>query len=198
MTEWLAGDVFEPPVVRCGECGQRCAVGVEAWFRTHTDRLVRYVRRTAARYGLSDATIDSEGVVQETFVHLQRSLWRVESPQRWLYRVARLNILSACHHPRSAPGLVDDYRDEDGRGISWTSLAQHAGRDDVLAAKAALRAIAELPDKQKVATYLACVEGWSHAEIADLLECSVSTVGVHVHRGKKAVSRGTVHIGISH
>lgn len=42
-----------------------------------------------------------------------------------------------------------------------------------------------LPDPQRIAVWLAHGCGWSHAEIAEVLEVSVSTVSTHVNRGLK-------------
>jgi RNA polymerase sigma-70 factor (ECF subfamily) len=47
------------------------------------------------------------------------------------------------------------------------------------------RALAELPMKQRASVVLADYAGWSHREIARVLDSSVSAVGVHVHRGRR-------------
>ena len=44
-------------------------------------------------------------------------------------------------------------------------------------------ALQELPDTQRIAVWLAHGCGWPHAEIADVLEGSPSTVATHVSRG---------------
>jgi DNA-directed RNA polymerase specialized sigma24 family protein len=44
-------------------------------------------------------------------------------------------------------------------------------------------ALQELPDAQRIAVWLAHGCAWSHAEIADVLDVSSSTVATHVSRG---------------
>lgn len=44
-------------------------------------------------------------------------------------------------------------------------------------------ALQDLPDTQRIAVWLAHGCGWTHAEIADVLDVSPSTVATHVSRG---------------
>lgn len=44
-------------------------------------------------------------------------------------------------------------------------------------------ALQELPDTQRISVWLAHGCGWTHAEIADVLDVSPSTVATHVSRG---------------
>ena len=44
-------------------------------------------------------------------------------------------------------------------------------------------ALQELPDAQRIAVWLAHGCGWTHAEIADVLDVAPSTVATHVSRG---------------
>jgi RNA polymerase sigma-70 factor (ECF subfamily) len=47
-----------------------------------------------------------------------------------------------------------------------------------------VRALARLTHRQRVAVVLADYAGWSHRQIAEVLDASVATVGVHVHRAR--------------
>ena len=47
------------------------------------------------------------------------------------------------------------------------------------------KALAALPKKQRIATTLYYLEGYSTKEICDILECSEATARVHLHRGRK-------------
>ena len=42
----------------------------------------------------------------------------------------------------------------------------------------------ELPPKQRAVVTLYYLEDWPAAEIADVVECSVATVSVHLHRAR--------------
>lgn len=51
-----------------------------------------------------------------------------------------------------------------------------------MASRRVFEVLAELPERQRVATYLSHVEGMHHREIAELLGCAPATVAVHIHR----------------
>ena len=55
-------------------------------------------------------------------------------------------------------------------------------------------ALAALPESQRVAVWLAHGCGWSHAEIAETLDVSTSTVSTHVARG---LARLRVELGVT-
>jgi len=173
--------------------------GVEAWYRAYADRLTRFVRRIAAGYGLSGTQLDAEDVVQEVFEHMQGRLGTIENPPGWLRAVARSKVGRARDQQRyMASGDAGDYLSEDHPSVRWTSLSRCADIDSVLAVRAVLRAMAELPDRQQVAAYLYHVEGWSQAEIGEHLRCAKGTVGAHVHRAVRTLrigSHGTLLMG---
>lgn len=55
-------------------------------------------------------------------------------------------------------------------------------------------ALGALPESQRIAVWLAHGCGWSHAEIAETLNVSASTVSTHVARG---LSRLRVELGVT-
>jgi hypothetical protein len=92
---------------------------------------------------------------------------------------------AATARPLFAPGdLAGHVRDG---SAAWASLAPRADAEDIRAARAVMRAIAGLPDHQRIATYLRQVEGWTLAEIGEYLNCAAATAGVHIHRGTTRV-----------
>ena len=48
-------------------------------------------------------------------------------------------------------------------------------------------ALAALPEEQRVAVYLADVEGFAYREIADIMDSPVGTVMSRLHRGRAAL-----------
>jgi RNA polymerase sigma factor (sigma-70 family) len=151
-------------------------------YALYYPRLVRFVRHRANTYGLSEARVDVEGVVQETFT-LAFSRWStIENPPAWLFTVAG-RLVSRARRLDVVPAGDVKVADE----ARWSSLAPRADLDDVHAAREVVAAIAALPGKQRAATYLRHVAGWSAPEIAELLACAPATVHTHVHRGTAAV-----------
>jgi RNA polymerase sigma factor (sigma-70 family) len=163
---------------------------VEALYRAHAGRLVRYVRRLMRDWGLSDALVDAEGVVNEVFLEMiqliRTSHSHILNPTAWLFVVARRQVSRAVQRRHTiADRDPADYLT--GASSRWTSLTTRPTPNDLRGTHIALKAIADLPDRQKVAFYLRKIEGWTLAEIGEYLDCAASTAGVHVHRGNERI-----------
>lgn len=173
----------------CTDCGTACEAGFEALYRAYSAPLLRFVRRCAAERGLPEAQLDAADVVHDTFERMLFDLDTISNPPAWLYTVARRRVARIhADQRRHAHGDPDHHIDGDSADVRWTSLAPRAAVEDVIAARAVMDAIAHLPDRQRTATYLRQVEGWSLNEIGGYLNCASATAGVHVHRGTRAVA----------
>jgi len=163
----------------------------EAEALPHLDRLyaaaLRYVRRPA----------DADDLVQEALTTAFRAYHQVEegsNVRAWLYRVLHTTFLSQYRRAGRRP-TEDPTEDMEvaARGAVVT------GRDDATAASAeqtALsglgpieirEALAALPEEQRVAVYLADVEGFAYREIADIMGSPVGTVMSRLHRGRASL-----------
>ncbi|SQD96701.1 MULTISPECIES: RNA polymerase sigma factor [unclassified Parafrankia] len=162
------------------------AAAVDGTYREHAEHLRAFVRRQMSIHGLSDSQLDAEGVVHEAFTETLSHWGKIDNPAAYLFTIVRRMVGRAA--PRAGRVSATDTADLDqamGRGRSTLTL--RATTEDAAAARNVMEAIGRLPDRQGVATYLRHVEGWSQAEIADLLNCAPSTAGVQVHRGVQAV-----------
>ncbi len=140
-------------------------------FDDHYDQVVRTAFLIVQDWGRA------EEVAQDAFVQLLRYWPRVsrhEMPEAWVRRVAvRLAVRSVRRDQlvtsalsRSAPLPVAP------------DPAETAASADVLAA------LGRLPGKQRAAAVLFYFEDRPLGEIAELLDCSPSTAGVHLHRAR--------------
>lgn len=149
------------------------------------DELVRrYMDRGyAVALSILGTPQDAEDAVQTAFI---RALERIDQLRPgspfgpWFYSVLRSTSLNLRRHeglrsheeiPVSASGGPDPERDLD-RSLT---------RDRVL------KALAELPEQQRTAVTLYDLEGYSHQEVADVLDVAVGTSRAHVHHGRKAL-----------
>jgi RNA polymerase sigma factor (sigma-70 family) len=164
----------------------RAAAEAAALYRAHAPQLLRFVRRLAALQGLAEAQLDTEGVVHEAFALMLRYQGTIANPPGWLCTVAR-RLVGRAHARQQRIADGDAGSLIDNGDARWTSLAPRASTEDVLAARAVMQAIAELSDRQQVATYLSIVEGWSRTEIGAYLDCAAATAGVHAHRGTRRI-----------
>jgi RNA polymerase sigma-70 factor (ECF subfamily) len=164
------------------ELVRRYAEGDAAAARQLTERHAGRVYGPARRM-LGDAA-EAEDVAQETLRRLWRgaAAWRPgeAGPAAWLNRVARNLCLDRLRRRRrtapEAPEPADD------APSAFARLAQ-ADR-----AKALDAALAELPERQRVAIVLRHFEERGNGEIAAALELSVEAVESLLARGRRALA----------
>lgn len=168
-------DAEESELVRAVQEGDRSAYG----------RLVdRYLDEAhAVAMSIVRNRSDAEDAVQDAFV---RSLERIDhlsagSPfGPWFYRVLRSTCLNLLRReklrsheeiPIGASGDSDPERE----------TARRMRRERIL------EALSELPEMQRTAVALFDLEGYSHREIADILDIAEGTSRAHLHHGRKAL-----------
>jgi RNA polymerase sigma-70 factor (ECF subfamily) len=162
----------------------------EAEALPHLDRLyaaaLRYVRRPA----------DADDLVQEALTTAFRAYHQVEegsNVRAWLYRVLHTTFLSQYRRDGRRP--TEDPTEDvelarssvpDGVGPGAAPSAEHTALSAFGPAEVR-RALADLPEEQRVAVYLADVEGFAYREIAEIMESPVGTVMSRLHRGRGAL-----------
>jgi RNA polymerase sigma factor (sigma-70 family) len=173
------------PGARCPDCDAPYCAGLDAWYRACAPRLRGLIRSWGC-----GPHLDADDIVQDTFANLAVQLRTVENPGAWLITVARRITDRSWKKARQvAVGDADDLLQDDRVRVRWTSLARRADLETSLAVRTALRSVATLPDRQRIALYLSQVEGWTHAEIAEYLEIAPRTVAVHVYDARTAMRR---------
>jgi RNA polymerase sigma-70 factor (ECF subfamily) len=155
---------------------------VSELYQQHREELLRFVRRRATRCGVPDSRLDAEGVVHEAYLAMLRYWSTVRNPRAWLYAVAGRLVgraaIENCRYAADDPDWLTDLG-----AAHWTSLPPRISVEEAAEARAVLRSIGDLPGRQGVVTYLHCVEGWSHAEIADQLGTAPGASRVTLFRG---------------
>ena len=116
----------------------------------------------------------AQDITQEAFVELLRhwdKVSRYERPGAWVRRVAIRRLVKVMRR--------DVRRREAEAEVAFEPPATLAPGDvDVL------RAVRALPVRQRTAVVLHYFEDLSVHDVAELLECSPSTAGVHLHRAR--------------
>jgi RNA polymerase sigma-70 factor (ECF subfamily) len=154
-------------------------------FRRWSGPLLRYVERM-----VRDPAV-AEELVQETFIRVHGARERYSPEARfstWLYRIATNLALNELRRPRRR--VLHRSTDEDD---ALPLVAEGSGVDDVVDARreaeTLLRALDELPEKQRAALCLAAVEGLSYAEVAEALEVTEKAVKALVHRARSGLAK---------
>jgi len=155
----------------------------------HLDRLyaaaLRYVRRPS----------DADDLVQEALTTAFRAYHQVEegsNVRAWLYRVLHTTFLSQYRRDGRRPteDSTEDVESAATGAIDPVRGSTPSAEQTALSAFGPTEireALAALPEEQRVAVYLADVEGFAYREIADIMDSPVGTVMSRLHRGRAAL-----------
>ena len=145
---------------------------------------------------------DARDVCQETFLRAYRALRGFKGQAKfssWLYRITLNLCRDWIRRERRAPTA------QAPEGVDLLDLAA-AEQDTVesveelvsrrLLGQAVARAMADLPDDQRTAIILKEYHGLTFQEIADLLECPLSTVKTRLYQGLSVLRRQLEQAGI--
>ncbi len=142
-------------------------------------------------YRMLGAAQDAEDLVQETLLRAWRALERFEPRaqfQTWLYRIATNACLDELERRPRRPQPVDPFPDrrlDQTASPTYDPAARYAIREGM--ELALLRAIQELPGRQRAVLIFRDVLGWTAPEAAELLESTVASVNSALQR-----ARGTI------
>ena len=135
------------------------------------------VYRVAWRFTGSKA--DAEDVVQDVFVALPESVGRLESValfEAWLKRMA---VRTSIMRQRST-----SRRSGTEAGSDSANLASAAAPEDVADRLELEQAIGRLPDALRYVFVLREIEGFQHAEIAEMLDINEHASQQRMHRAR--------------
>ncbi|WP_235735741.1 RNA polymerase sigma factor SigM [Nocardioides alcanivorans] len=164
--------------------GDTAAFGV--LFARHRDRLWAVALRTCSN---PEEAADS---LQEALISAFRRAGSFRGDSQvttWLHRV----VVNACldrmraNKVRAADALPDDLDEWADRGALQTSDPAPRPDDAAEASErrtAVLSALGTLPSEQRAALVLVDMEGYSVAEVAEILECAPGTVKSRCARGR--------------
>lgn len=142
-------------------------------------------------YRMLGSAQDAEDLAQETLLRAWRALERFQPRvqfQTWLYRIATNACLDELERrPRRAQPLdpFPDRASDETASPHYDPAARYAIREGM--ELALLRAIQELPGRQRAVLIFRDVLGWSAPEVADVLESTVASVNSALQR-----ARGTI------
>ena len=160
---------------------------LEQWFRQHFDTLWRL----AARLGVPNAHVDD--VVQEAFITAERRAADISGGSMRAFLIGTTVRLSANHRRRQRT------RAEYAADLALEPHLEGPANAEQLIAQKQLRlfldlALDELPPQQRTALVLHEVEGFSVAEIAELLGDRPGTVASRLNRARAKFSRAAARL----
>jgi len=142
-------------------------------------------------YRMLGSTQDAEDLVQETLLRAWRALDRFEPRaqfQTWLYRIATNACLDELERRPRRPELIDPFPDRpvgEAEAPVYDPAARYAIREGM--ELALVRAIQQLPGRQRPVLIFRDVLGWSAPEVAELLESTAASVNSALQRARATV-----------
>lgn len=145
--------------------------------------LIPRMRRFAC--GLAGSTDDGDELVQAACERLLNHESRLKPDTRldsWLYRVIRNLHIDGIRAQGVKQRSTDKIRQDLMLvGTAESSLDHHVQLHEVQ------NALGRLPEEQRSALILVCVEGFSYREAAELLDVPIGTVTSRLVRGRSAL-----------
>jgi len=180
VTESRMGDPNDEILVLRTRQGDPAAY--EALIRQH-QRMIY-----SLTYRMTGSAADAEDLTQETFLRAWRQIGSYRAACKfstWLYRIA----INACLNWRARETL----RVEVQAGWAETNGAPELAGESALARGETGRnvhaALLKLPPKQRAAIMLTLYDGLSHAEAAEVLGCSETTVSWRLFAARRKLQR---------
>ena len=165
--------------------------GDERAFR----RLIEPYRRALEVhcYRMLGSAHDAEDLVQETLLRAWRALDRFEPRaqlQTWLYRIATNACLDELERRPRRPEPLDPFPDQpsdEAAAPIYDPAARYAIREGM--ELALLRAIQQLPGRQRAVLIFRDVLGWTAPEVAEVLESTVASVNSALQRARATIDQ---------
>ena len=144
---------------------------------------------------------DARDVAQETFLRAFRALGGFKGQAKfssWLYRIT-LNlcrdwIRKERRTPVSQAPEGIDIIELAGEATPTETIEQLVGRNQL--SRAVSKAMASLPEEQRTAIILKEYHGLTFQEIADMLDCPLSTVKTRLYQGLSVVRKQLEQAGV--
>ncbi len=142
-------------------------------------------------YRMLGSPHDAEDVVQDTLLRAWRALDRFEPRaafQTWLYRIATNACLDELERRPRRPEPVQPFPDsplDQAASPTYDPAARYAIQEGM--ELALLRAIQELPGRQRAVLILRDVLGWSSPEVAELLESTTAATNSALQRARATI-----------
>src|SRR5947199_7163034 len=144
-------------------------------------------------YRMLGSAHDTEDLVQETLLRAWRALERFQPRvrfQTWLYRIATNACLDELERRPRRPEPIDPFPDrpsDETASPTYDPAARYAIREGM--ELALLRAIQELPGRQRAVLIFRDVLGWTAPEVAEVLGSTVASVNSALQRARGTIDR---------
>jgi RNA polymerase sigma-70 factor (ECF subfamily) len=139
-------------------------------------------------YRMTGSLADAEDLAQETFLNAYRQIGSYRGAAKfstWLYRIALNACLTWRQRESRRVEMAAKWADANG--------SRHTGAEGPEAGNGSSERVQEallkLPAKQRAAVMLTLYDGLNHAEAAEILRCSETTISWRVFAARRKLKR---------
>ena len=154
-------------------------------YRTYSPKILRYLN---SNFGIEDA----EDLLQEIFIRVLNSLgsFRQESNlNTWIYKIATNAIIDKQKNKRysfnKAHAEIEPNSIHFNNNQFAVTIDKQIEKEEMF--DCIRQFINELTDKNRIVFVLNQYEGLTNSEIADILEISIDSVKIRLHRAKESL-----------
>ncbi|MDQ3915488.1 MAG: sigma-70 family RNA polymerase sigma factor [Actinomycetota bacterium] len=142
---------------------------------------------------------DAEDLVQETMLRAYRSFDRFEpgtNLKAWMFRIMTNAYINTYRKKQREPKKIsteevedfDLYQELKNHDDQFSQTPERIVLDSLVDSDI-IDAIDDLPEQFRLAVVLSDVEGFSYAEMAEIMDVPLGTVMSRLHRGRKALQK---------
>lgn len=142
---------------------------------------------------------DAEDLVQETMLRAYRSFDRFEEGtnlKAWMFRIMTNAYINTYRKKQREPKKVstdevedfDLYQELKNHDDQFSQTPERIVLDSLVDSDI-IEAIDDLPEQFRLAVVLSDVEGFSYADMAEIMDVPLGTVMSRLHRGRKALQK---------
>jgi RNA polymerase sigma-70 factor (ECF subfamily) len=142
---------------------------------------------------------DAEDLVQETMLRAYRAFDRFEAGtnlKAWLFRILTNAYINTYRKRQREPQKVsadeveefDLYQELKSHDTQFEATPESIVLDSLVDSDI-IDAIDDLPEQFRLAVVLSDIEGFSYAEMAEIMDVPMGTVMSRLHRGRKALQK---------
>jgi len=168
------------------QCKQNHAGAQRALYYLFKSRIMGLCRRYTKNKE------EAEDVFQEAFIRIFQNIYQlndIESLTPWIKRIA-VNAAVNYYHKNKRHHHYSDYLEYDNQNDDYEAMLSQLNDETLIAL------INDLPDGYRVVFNLNVVEGYSHAEIGELLNISEVTSRSQLNRAKQTLKNKLKALGV--
>ena len=182
------------------KCGKGDMSAFELLVRRYQNPLINYIHRSINDYQRA------EDLSQETFLRVFKSANRYEATasfKSWLYTIATNLCRNEIRNRTRRNTYFFEDLVEEGEDIHYADIMRDTRYlPDLLLEEKEQRqiirkALAQLPENQRVALTLVTYQDLRYEEVAKILGCSVGAVKALIHRARQKMKKLLINAGIA-